>query len=57
MLDNEEKAFKLIKEKKVNCYNVVASADYKTYVYWYKNYNLDQLLTEKEYDFLKGVLL
>lgn len=56
MLDIEEKAFKLIKEKKVNCYNVVASADYKTYLYWNTSYDLDQLLSEKEYDFLKAVL-
>ena len=53
----KNRAFEIIKDKQVNCYDIINSVDYKHYLVLMKNYDKSWLLTQEEYDFLKEELL
>lgn len=52
----ELKALEIIKDKRVNCFDVIDSVDYKHYLILMEEYHKSWRLTKKEYDLLKEVL-
>lgn len=60
ILDNETekklKALEIIKDKRVNCFDVIDSVDYKHYLVLMEEYHKSWRLTKQEYKLLKEVL-
>ena len=52
----ELKALEIIKDKRVNCFDVIDSVDYKHYLVLMEEYHKSWRLTEQEYKLLKEVL-
>lgn len=46
----------IIKEKQVNCYDIINSVDYKHYLVLMKDYDKSWQLPKEEYNLLKEVL-
>ena len=56
LVEKELKALEIIKDKRVNCFDVIDSVDYKHYLVLMEEYHKSWRLTKKEYDLLKEVL-